>query len=80
MTRLSTRTTAFTLVSLTIIALAGGVTISNERPPVAQAPPIPSTTDTATSERIQTQSHASAQQTHAVTATTTAAINTTTLS
>ena len=80
MTRLSTRAIALALLSLAIIALIAGVAVSNERPPVAQAPSIPNTTDTATGERVQTQSHTSAQQTYIVTATTAAAINTTTLS
>ncbi|WP_011570494.1 hypothetical protein [Haloquadratum walsbyi] len=80
MTRLSTRAIALAFVSLAIIALIAGVAVSNERPPVAQAPSIPNTTDTAAGERVQTQSHTSAQQTYIVTASTAAAINTTTLS
>jgi len=68
------------IIFLIVIALTAGVAVSTERPPIAQAPPTPGTTNMSMDERVQTQSHGSTRQTYAVTATTAAAINTTTLS
>ena len=76
MNRASMRAIALTVIVLTVVTLLAGIVVSDERPPIGQAPPITENTTAEGKVMSQSQSMSESLQTYAVTAASAEAIDT----